>query len=107
MRSDPQLPVSTKGELIRLLSVHEPSLRGLGVQRLGLFGSFRRNQPTPESDVDLYVEFAPEQATFDHFMDLSFLCESMFGRQVEIVTPNSLSPHLGPHILQDIEYVLG
>ena len=103
----PQLPVSTKGDLVALLSVNEPSLRGFGVQRLGLFGSFRRDQPTSESDVDLYVEFAPGHATFDHFMDLSFFCEALFGRRVEIVTPNSLSPHLGPHILRDLEYVLG
>lgn len=102
-----QRPVSTKGDLVRLLSSNEPLLRGFGVQRLGLFGSFRRNQPTPASDVDLYVEFAPGQATFDHFMDLSFFCESLFGRPVEIVTPNSLSPHLGSHILRDVEYVLG
>jgi uncharacterized protein len=73
----------------------------------GLFGSFRRGQPTPDSDVDLYVEFAPGEATFDHFMDIGFFCEDLCGRRVEIVTPNSLSPRLGPHILKDIEYVLG
>lgn len=107
MNTNTQLPVSTKGELVRLLSVNERSLRDFGVQRLGLFGSFRHDQPTPESDVDLYVEFAPGQATFDHFMDLSFFCEAMLRRRVEIVTPNSLSPHLGPRILRDVEYVLG
>ena len=101
-----QPPVSTKAELVRLLSANEPSLRGLGVSRLGLFGSFRHGQPTPDSDVDLYVEFAAGEATFDHYMDLGFLCEDLCGRRVEIVTPNSLSPYLGPHILKDIEYVL-
>lgn len=100
-------PVSTKAGLVRLLGANETSLRSLGVRRLGLFGSFRRDQPTPDSDVDLYVEFAPGEATFDHFMDLGFLCEDLCGRRVEIVTPNSLSPYLGPHILKDIEYVLG
>ncbi len=53
-----QPPVSTKAELVRLLGANETSLRGLGVRRRGLFGSFRRGQPTPDSDVDLYVEFA-------------------------------------------------
>jgi uncharacterized protein len=40
-------------------------------------------------------------------MDLSFLCEERCGRRVEIVTPNSPSPYLGPRILKDIEDVLG
>lgn len=38
---------------------------------------------------------------------LSFFCESLLERPVEIVTTNSLSPHPGPHILRDVEYVLG
>jgi hypothetical protein len=27
--------------------------------------------------------------------------------KAEIVTPNSLSPYLGPNTLKDVEYVLG
>ena len=77
------------------------------IARLEVFGSALRDDFGPDSDVDLYVEFAPGEATFDHFMDLGFFCEDLCGRRVEIVTPNSLSPYLGPHILKDIEYVLG
>jgi uncharacterized protein len=77
------------------------------VRRLGLFGSFRRDSPAPESDIDLYVEFAPGEVTFDHFMDLGFHREDSCGRRVESVTPNSPSPDLGEHIPEDIGYVLG
>jgi uncharacterized protein len=105
--ADPQPPVASKADLLARLTALAPTIRGLGVRRLGLFGSFRHDRPTPDSDVDLYVEFTPGEATFDHFMDLSFLCEERCGRRVEIVTPNSLSPYLGPSILKDIEYVLG
>jgi uncharacterized protein len=107
MNPAPRPPVATKAELMRLLTANQSALRKLGVRRLGLFGSFRRGEPRPDSDVDLYVELAPGEATFDRFMDLGFFCEDLCGRRVEIVTPNSLSPHLGPHILKDVEYVLG
>jgi predicted nucleotidyltransferase len=107
MSANHQPPVTSKADLLRRLTAIESAIRELGVRRLGLFGSFRRDQQTADSDVDLYVEFAPGEATFDHFMDLGFLCEDQCGRRVEIVTPNSLSPHLGPHILKDLEYVLG
>ena len=38
------------------------------------------------------------------FIKLSFLLEDLFGRPVEIVTPESLSPYLGPHILREVAY---
>lgn len=57
-----------------------------------------------DSDVDLFVEFEPGAITFDHFMGLSFFCEDLFGRRVEIVTPDSLSPYLDPRILEEVEF---
>jgi len=99
-------PISKKSDVIRLIHKSEHAIRAFGVQRLGLLGSFQRDEAGADSDVDLFVEFAPGAATFDHFMDLSFYCEDLFGRRVEIVTPNSLSPYLGPRILAELEYVV-
>ena len=72
-----------------------------------LFGSFVRGEHTASSDIDLLVEFAPEKHTFDNFMDVSFLLEEILGRRVEVVTPEGLSPHIGPHILKEVERVVG
>jgi predicted nucleotidyltransferase len=68
-----------------------PAIRGLGVRRLGLVGSFRHDRPTPDSDVDLYVELVPGEATFDHFVDLSFLCEDRCGRRIENAVESAAS----------------
>lgn len=88
----------------RLLSVrHELAL--LGVKSVGLFGSFVTGRQTPVSDVDILVEFAPEKHSFDNFMDVAFLLEDLFGRKVELVTPESLSPYIGPHILKEVQRV--
>ena len=70
----------------------------MGVRRIGLFGSFVRGERRPDSDVDLLVDFEPLGKTFDHFMELSFLLEEVLQRRVELVTPESLSPYLGPDI---------
>ena len=75
------------------------------MSRLGLFGAFQRDASGPDSDVDLLVEFVPSEKSFDPFMALSFLMEEALGRPVELVTPASLSPHLGPRILEEVEYV--
>jgi predicted nucleotidyltransferase len=38
-------------------------------------------------------------------MDLAFYLENLLGLEVEVVTPQSLSKYIGPHILKEIEYV--
>ena len=96
---------STKDAVLELFQQHEAELRAFGVRRLGLFGSFVRDQATPKSDVDLLVEFAPGQKRFDTYMQLVFFLEELLGRSVELVTPEALSPHLGRHILHETEYV--
>ena len=76
-----------------------------GVKNIGLFGSFVRGDHTPMSDIDILVEFTPEKHTFDNFMEVAFLLEEILGRKVELITPEALSPHIGPHILREVERV--
>ena len=95
--------VSTKDEIIKRILEERERLVFLGV---GLFGSFVRGDQNSLSDVDILVEFTPEKHTFDNFMEISFLLEELLGRKVEVVTPESLSPHIGPHILKEVERVL-
>ena len=72
--------------------------------RYGLFGSFAHGEPNEQSDVDMLVEFAPGKKTFDNFMALAFLLEDLFERKVDLLTPEAMSPYIGPHILREIEY---
>ena len=87
-----------------LLLQNQARIRALGVQRLGLFGSFVREQQASESDIDLLVEFSEGKKTFDNFIELSFLLEDVLQRRVELITPDSLSPYIGPRILSEVEY---
>ena len=95
----------TKQDIFRILHEHRSRLVELGVKRVGLFGSFAQGTPHPKSDINLLVEFDAEQKTFNHYMELSFFLEDLFKRRVELVTPEALSPYLGPHILKEVEYV--
>ena len=97
--------VHTKQGILDRLNAMEADLRALGVRRLGLFGSFARGQQHRDSDVDILVEFEPGRKTFDAFMRLSFLLEEALQRRVEVVTKESLSPYIGPRILEEVDYV--
>lgn len=98
-------PVQTKEDVIERLGEARQALADLGVTEIGLFGSFVSRRQTETSDVDMLIYFASGKNTFDNFMDLSFLLEELMGRHVELVTPQALSPHIGPHILREVERV--
>ena len=97
--------IKTKQDILTLLENNQSRLRAFGVKRIGLFGSFVRGEQRPNSDIDLLVEFVSGRKTFDNFMDLSFYLEDLFERRIQLVTMESLSPYIGPHILNEVEYV--
>jgi len=97
--------IEHKNDILDTFQKNSAQLKAFGVKRIGLFGSFVRGQQHNTSDIDLLVEFEASQKTFDNFMALSFFLEDLLGRKVEIVTKESLSPYIGPHILSEIEYV--
>jgi predicted nucleotidyltransferase len=100
-----QVKLHTKQDLLEALTKNSEVIKSYGVNSLGVFGSFIKGTFNDKSDVDLLVDFVPEKKSFDNFMDLSFFLEELFGRKVEIVTPQSLSKFIGPHILKEVQHV--
>ena len=94
-----------KSDVVARLREHRSSMPEFGVRKIGIFGSFARDEATSNSDVDVLVEFDPDRKTFDNFMNLSFFLEDILQRRVELVTTSSLSPYIGPRILASVEYV--
>jgi uncharacterized protein len=100
------MSVQTKAQVLSLLHKHQQELHNFGVSRCGVFGSFVRETAIhDQSDVDILVVFEPDQKTFNNFMHLAFFLEDLFGRKVDLVTVESLSPYIGPTILREVEYV--
>jgi predicted nucleotidyltransferase len=99
-----EVNIRTKQDILKILHQNRLRLKELGVSRIGLFGSFVRGDQHHKSDIDLLVEFAVGEKTFDAFMKLSFFLEEILQCRVEVVTMESLSPYLGPYILREVEY---
>jgi uncharacterized protein len=96
--------VRTKQDILSLLGQNRFRLQGLGVRRIGLFGSYLRGEQRSDSDIDLLAEFEPGRKTFDAFIELALFLETVLQHRVELVTMESLSPYIGPHILMEVEY---
>lgn len=97
--------VTTKQNLFEELQKNSVAIRSYGVQRLGVFGSFVRNQVKEGSDVDFLVEFEQGQKNYSNLYSLHTLLQSLTQRKIEVVTKEALSPYIGPHILKEVEYV--
>ncbi len=79
--------------------------QNFSVCSIGLFGSLVRNEADRESDVDILVDFV--EPTFDHYMDLKFYLERLFGRPVDLVTADTVKPRLKPLIEREVIYAKG
>jgi hypothetical protein len=78
-----------------------------GVRRIGIFGSFARSEQTRSSDVDVLVEFADGQATFDNFMQLVYFLEDLFNRKVDLLTVGSIDKYIRSRVESEVIWVEG
>ena len=68
--------------------------------KVRVFGSVSRGDDSPDSDIDLLVDFAPEASLLD-LIGLQQDAELLLGRPVDVVTPSSVSPFLRERILAE------
>ncbi len=93
----------TKDKILKLINERQETLRErFSVCRIGLFGSYVRDEAAEGSDIDLLVEF--EDPTFDHYMDLKFFLEELFETKVDLVMADTLKPRLKPYIAREVIY---
>jgi len=78
-----------------------------GVKRIGLFGSYSREEQNESSDIDVIVEFNDTDLSFDNYMDLKLILEDHFQRPVDLVILDDIKPALKPRILGGTIYAEG
>ncbi len=72
------------------------------VRRLSLFGSVLRKDFTPDSDVDVLVEFKPGKVPgFFGLVEMEETLTQQFQRRVDLRTPAELSHYFRDRVLQE------
>jgi predicted nucleotidyltransferase len=74
---------------------------------LAIFGSALRDDFQPDSDLDVLVEFEPGMTPGLAFFNIQDQLSEMFGRCVDLNTPNSLSRHFRDAALAQAETIYG
>lgn len=72
------------------------------IVRAWLFGSFARGEETPQSDVDLLVQY-DDNARVSLLKHAAMICEleKILDRSVDIVEDGTLRPRVREHVNQD------
>jgi uncharacterized protein len=94
-----------KSDIFEFLRSNKKAIDSYGVQKIGIFGSFVKNEQKTDSDIDILVEFNSENLTYDNYINLAYFLEDNLDRKIDLITSDSLSPHIGPQILKEVEYV--
>lgn len=75
-----------------------------GPRKIGLFGSYSRDEQRPDSDIDLLVEFTDNADLFD-LAELKYYLEEKLRHPVDIVPEKALRDELKQGVLADVCYV--
>jgi len=93
-----------KNKIFYILKQNKHQLLKYSVKKIGLFGSFIKGKPNKESDIDFLVEFEEGKKNFNNFIHLAYFLEDLLGREVELLTIDSLSPYMKPKILKEVQF---
>src|SRR3974390_878621 len=95
-----------RDEAISKLKAREADIRLAGAPSLFLFGSTARNEATPDSDVDLFVDYDPERFGFVELIRLRDNLSEALGVPADLTTREGLHPRLRPSIEAEAVRVL-
>lgn len=77
-------------------------LKREGITKAGIFGSYARGEQTPQSDVDILIEYRRNsRKSLLDMVRLERELSEKLGRKVDLVTYGSISPYLKERILNE------
>ena len=76
-----------------------------GINRIGLFGSYARDQAGPMSDIDLLVSFESGKERFRPYMQCIFYLEEQFGKKIELISDHALDIRIRSDIEKEIIWI--
>ena len=66
-----------------------------------LFGSFSRDEASPDSDIDILVELDYSKHIGLGFVNMKFELEDKLQKKVDLVSSNAISTHILPFVNND------
>jgi len=106
------MSILNKNIILTKLKDMQPTFKKEGVNLLGLFGSYSRDEAKEDSDIDILIETTSEFSkmnrgfsAYSKLNELKFLLQNTFDRNVDIVDKQGLVDHNNTYILNKAIYV--
>ena len=93
-----------RSEAVDLLRRHRSEIAAHGVLALYLFGSTRRDEAGPDSDVDLFIDCDQSFSLLD-LVAVKEEIDAILGGHTDLTTRGGLHPVLRDDILRDAERI--
>ena len=81
-------------------------LKRFNPKRIGVFGSYAREEDTQQSDIDILVDFTEPITLFD-LGGIKYDLTEILKRPVDIVTERSLNKRIREYIYRDLRIIYG
>ncbi len=92
-------------EIKEILKKHKAELENkYHISEIGIFGSYVKNEQTHQSDIDILVDFSSPISLFE-FINIEEELSKALNRKVDLVSRNALKPHIGKHILAEVQMI--
>ena len=99
--------MNKREDVLNFLRTNKDSLLSkYSLTKIGIFGSYARNEQTEMSDIDIILDFKEDENDFyGKKYDLREYLKSVFEKEVDICTEHAIKPRFRPYILKDVIYV--
>ena len=91
-------------EIQQTLREQKPYLKTrFGVQIVGMFGSYVRQEQSPDSDLDILIELdRPPKISLIGLVELENYLSQLLGIKVDLAIKSNLKKRIGMRILQEV-----
>ena len=79
-------------------------LKAYDPKKIGIFGSFARNESKADSDIDILVDFNKTVTLFD-LVGMELELSEALGIKVDLITERSVNPLLKEYIERDLQII--
>ena len=94
-------------EILSFIRTNLPELKTeYRLSKIGLFGSFARNDQDEKSDIDILLEFEPgTQNIYEKKIKLKELFMARFHRDVDLCREKYVKPYIKDYLQKEVIYV--
>jgi hypothetical protein len=96
-----------RSDILQLLRINKVLFKEkYNVVKIGIFGSYSREEQTENSDIDIIVEFGENtEDLFDKKYDLREYLKTELKKNIDLCREGAIKPLFKPMILKDAIYV--